>query len=74
MTLSAACTAPYWAGHSQTTLSIRPRMGPTVPLAGIQIRDDGKPSAECHERPWAPGTGLALGRGSGVSQSRPRPR
>ena len=47
MTLSATCTAKIWAGPSQTTLSVRPRMEMTVLFAGIPIRDDGKPSAEC---------------------------
>ena len=47
MTLSATCTAKIWAGPSQTTLSVRPRMEMTVLFAGIPISDDGKPSAEC---------------------------
>ena len=40
-------TAKIWAGPSQTTLSVRPRMEMTVLFAGLPIRDDGKPSAEC---------------------------
>ena len=45
--LSATYAAKIWAGPSQTTLSVRPRMEMTVLFAGTPICDDEEPSADC---------------------------